>query len=173
MEWGSRKEGKSPDPLLCWWGPQILVWGTERHCDPWKLQRSFSLFAVPPCLLLRAISLRVTWKHIPSAAAAGCDTSTKCSLCQQQEEYGNANPGVFFYLPKVQTGHCSFWVWEGHSEWEESFPPLSFLRQQQAQSGFRCHLKASAESPDASKLPTSFLKHRATRTFPLQLLQIL
>lgn len=158
------------------------MWGTESHCDPWRHQRSFSLFAVstelsPPCLLLRVISLRVTWKHISSATVAGCcDTSTKCSLCQQQEEYGNTNPSIFFYLPEVQTGHCSFWVCAEQGEWEESFPPVSFLRQQQAQSGFRCHLKTSAlpaESPEASRLSTSFLKHRATGTFSLQLLQIL
>lgn len=82
-------------------------------------QRSFSLFPDStklslPCLLLRAIALRVTWKHISRTTVAGCcDTSTKCSLCQQQEEYGNANLGTFFYLPKAQTGHCSFWVWQG------------------------------------------------------------
>lgn len=155
MKWGSRKEGKSPDSLLCWWGPQILVWGTERH---WSLEapEEFQFICSPPHLLLRAISLRVTWKHIPSATVAGCDTSTKRSLCQQQEEYGNANPGVFFYLPKVQTGRCSFWVWVGQSEWEESFPLVSFLRQQQAQSGFRCYLKTSASLQRRQDSPPHF-----------------
>lgn len=119
---------------LCCFG-EVTDFGAG-HREPlwsWRHQRSFSLFPDGtklslPCLLLGAIALRVTWKHISRTTVAGCcDTSTKCSLCQQQEEYGNANLGTFFYLPKAQTGHCSFWVWGARVNGRKAFylPPSS------------------------------------------------
>lgn len=106
-----QKGGKEPRPSV------VLVRSPDfgvGHREPlWSLEAAEEFqqsgqSSPPPRLLLSATSLRVTWKHISRATGAGfCDTSTKSSLCQQQEEYGNSNLGIFFYLPKVQTGHCS------------------------------------------------------------------
>lgn len=163
--------------------PHILGWCPESPCDPEETGGVSVCFQAVqnsafPAFWLEPSLWRWPGNNFQYHSVAGCcgtRHSNKCSLCLHQQVYGNANPGIFSYLFKVQTSHYSFWVWG--TEWMGGKATNCFIPRTAARSvAVSCHLKTSAlpaVSRGINRLPTSFLKHRATWTFPLQLLQIL
>lgn len=96
---------------------------------------------------------------------------------QQQRVFGNAKPGIFFYLFEVQTSHYSSWVWRGQGVKERKtyrrLPSWGSSKLRRGKVPPEEVSIASGASRGIGWLPASFLKHRATRTFPLQLLHTL
>lgn len=107
----------------------------------WGHQRSFSLFPASaelclPCLLLRAIALKMTWKQISSTTlGVGVAPGTAINVvfvCSSKYMAMQNWVFPFTYLKsKLVTIPSGF---GGQSGGEENPPPGSFLGQQQTQS---------------------------------------